>query len=48
LPHLRKGEARDFRQQGEWMTATWTDGARAYLVAIEGDRAALEKYLSIS
>jgi len=45
---LRKGEARDFKQQGAWITATWTDGARAYLVAIEGDRAALEKCLSTS
>ena len=48
FPDLRKGEARDFQQQGAWMTATWTDGARAYLVAIEGDRAALEKCLSTS
>ncbi len=48
LPRLRKGESREFKQEGDWMTAMWMEGNQAYLVAIEGNRAALEKYLESS
>ncbi len=31
-----------------WMTATWTEGDQAYLLAVKGDRAAIEKFLGTS
>ncbi|MFN2475369.1 MAG: hypothetical protein ABR526_03390 [Chthoniobacterales bacterium] len=31
-----------------WMTATWTEGDQSYLLAVKGDRAALEKFLTNS
>ncbi len=34
--------------EGEWMTATWTEGGHAYLQAVKGDRAAAEKFLGTS
>lgn len=48
LPHLPRFAGRDYATQGEWMTAAWSDGDRAYLVAVQGDRATLEKYLGNS
>ncbi len=43
----RRGE-REYAAEGEWMTATWTEGGQTYLMAVQGDRAALNKYLSTS
>lgn len=45
FPRLRKGEEREFRQEGDWMTAMWMEGDQSYLLAVEGDQATLEKYL---
>jgi hypothetical protein len=30
---------------GEWMTACWAEGDQVYMIALKGDRAALEQYL---
>lgn len=48
LPRLARDGSRDYSAQGEWTTAAWAEGGRAYLVAVEGDRATLEKYLTNS
>jgi hypothetical protein len=37
-----------FAQEGEWMTATWNEKGRIYLLAAQGDRALLERYLQKS
>jgi len=37
-----------FAPDGEWMTATWTEGKHTYLMTTKGDRALLEKYVSTS
>lgn len=37
--------APSFVAEGEWMTASWKEGDRVYLLAVKGDRAAAEKFL---
>ncbi len=37
-----------YATEGEWATATWTDGGHTYLMTTQGDRALLEKYVSSS
>ena len=34
-----------FVQQGEWATATWREGERVYMLALEGSRDQLQSYL---
>ena len=34
-----------FAAQGEWTTATWVKGDRAYLLTVQGDKSAAEKYI---
>ncbi len=41
-------DAPNFEQQAEWITAAWQTGDQTYLIAIQGDRSALERYLSRS
>lgn len=37
-----------YAAEGEWATATWTDGGHTYLMTTLGNRALLEKYVSSS
>lgn len=48
LPHFSSGAGPDYAAQGEWMTATWSEGDQIYLMMVQGDRAALENYLANS
>lgn len=48
LPSLPDARAPTYAAQGEWMTAAWSENGRAYLLAVQGDRGALEKYFSSS
>jgi len=48
LPRMARDGGRDYSGQGEWMTAAWAEGDQAYLLAVQGDRETLEKYLSNS
>jgi len=36
---------REFKQEGEWMTATWTEHDKLYLLAAQGDREAVDPLL---
>src|SRR5439155_11981500 len=45
LRSLRADGAPIFAQDGEWMTAAWRKKGRTYLLAAQGDRALLERYL---
>jgi hypothetical protein len=48
LQGLRSDGAPVFAQEGEWMTAAWREKGRIYLIAAQGDRALLERYLQKS
>jgi hypothetical protein len=48
LQSLRSDGAPVFAQEGEWMTAAWRKKGRIYLLAAQGDRALLERYLQKS
>jgi hypothetical protein len=48
LPQFSSGARPDYAAQGEWMTATWSEGDHVYLMTVQGDRAALESYLTNS
>ncbi|MBA3832599.1 MAG: hypothetical protein H0X34_12045 [Chthoniobacterales bacterium] len=43
-----RGSAPVFASKQGWMTASWTEDGQAYLLAVKGDRAGLEKFLSTS
>lgn len=45
LPGLKSGAAPFFNQEGEWTTASWAEGDRVYMIAAQGDRAAVQSYL---
>lgn len=46
LPRLPRKSAPTFATEGEWMTAAWQDGNNAYVLAAQGDRELLERYLT--
>lgn len=48
LPHFSRDGDRNYSAQGEWMTAAWAEGDQAFLMTVQGDRTALEKYLTTS
>ncbi len=45
LPMVKPGDAPSFVREGEWTTAIWAEGDRAYMIAVEGDEAAVRGYL---
>jgi hypothetical protein len=48
LRNLLSDGAPVFAQEGEWMTAAWRTKGRIYVLAAQGDRALLERYLQRS
>lgn len=46
LPRLSSAGDRTHAAQGEWMTAAWSERGHTYLLAVQGDQSALEKYFS--
>jgi len=48
LQGLRSDGAPVFAQEADWMTAAWREKGRIYLLAAQGDRALLERYLQKS
>ena len=45
LPDLKPGAAPAFNQAGEWTTASWAEKDRAYMIAVQGNQAAVQRYL---
>lgn len=45
LPQMRAGQPPVFSTAGEWTTASWAEGNRVYLIAVQGDEAAVRRYL---
>ncbi len=45
LPTLAPGAAPVFAGSGEWTTASWAEKDRVYTIAVQGDRAAVQRYL---
>lgn len=45
LPQMKPGSKPVFANDNGWMTATWAEGDRVYMITMQGGRAALEQYL---
>ncbi len=45
LPKMEPGAKPVFASAGDWMTASWVEGDRVYMIAVQGDRAAVMRYL---
>ena len=45
LPKMKPGEKPVFAEAGEWTTASWVENDRVYMIAVQGDRAAVQHYL---
>ncbi|HEY1581902.1 MAG TPA: hypothetical protein VGF73_02250 [Chthoniobacterales bacterium] len=45
LPNLKPGGTAVFQQEGDWMTATWMEKDRIYMIALQGDKAAVQSFL---
>ncbi|HEY2801227.1 MAG TPA: hypothetical protein VGI85_11570 [Chthoniobacterales bacterium] len=45
LPKMKPGEKPIFDNESGWMTATWAEGNRIYMIALQGGRTAIERYL---
>jgi len=45
LPQMKAGAPPVFTSVGDWMTASWVENDRVYMIAVQGDRAAAQHYL---
>jgi hypothetical protein len=45
MPKIRPGDQPVYQDALGWTTATWAEGDRVYMIAVEGDRAAVRRYL---
>jgi len=45
LPQMKSGAPPVFAGVGDWMTASWVENDRVYMIAVQGDRAAVQHYL---
>ena len=45
LPQMKSGAPPVFTDVGDWMTASWVENDRVYMIAVQGDRAAVQQYL---
>lgn len=48
VPTGARASAPVFVSEGDWMTASWTEGDQAYLLTVKGDRPTLANYLGTS
>ncbi|PZR71003.1 MAG: hypothetical protein DLM73_16815 [Chthoniobacterales bacterium] len=46
LPEMAKSSGPEISREGNWMAAGWGDGDEFYLITVQGDRQAIEAYLS--
>lgn len=45
MPQLKSGEAPVYAEAKGWSTATWMENGRVYMIAAQGERAAVQQYL---
>ncbi|MGA9345840.1 MAG: hypothetical protein WBV37_12115, partial [Nocardioidaceae bacterium] len=45
MPRMRAGEGPVYADARGWSTATWVENGRVYTIAVQGDRAAVQRYL---
>jgi hypothetical protein len=45
LPSIKPGDPVAFARAGEWMTATWSENDRVYMIAVQGGEAAARRFL---
>lgn len=44
MPKMKQGEKPVFVDAGGWTTASWAENDRVYMIAVQGDRAAVQGY----
>ena len=45
MPKMKPGAKPVFLDAGGWTTASWAENDRVYMIAVQGDRAAVERFL---
>ncbi len=45
MPQMKSGAPPVFAGVGDWTTASWVENDRVYMIAVQGDRAAVQHYL---
>jgi hypothetical protein len=45
LPQMKSGAPPVIAGVGDWMTASWVENDRVYMIAVQGDRGAVQHYL---
>jgi hypothetical protein len=45
MPKIKPGDQPVYQDTLGWTSATWAKNGRVYMIAVEGDRAALQRYL---
>ena len=45
MPRMKSGEKPVYADAHGWSTASWVENGRVYTIAVQGDRAAVERYL---
>ncbi|CAN5521272.1 hypothetical protein BH18VER2_BH18VER2_11180 [soil metagenome] len=45
LPQLKPGQAVVFQRVGEWITASWAEKDRVYMIALQGNEQAVQPFL---
>ena len=45
MPQMKSGAPPVFAGVGDWMTASWVENDRVFMIAVQGDRAAVQHYL---
>jgi hypothetical protein len=45
MPLMKSGAPPVFADFGDWTTASWVENDRVYMIAVQGDRAAVQHYL---
>ena len=45
MPKMKPGDKPIFANEHGWMTATWAEGDRVYMIAMQDGRAEIEQYL---
>jgi len=45
LPQMKSSTPPVFAGVGDWMTASWVENNRVYMIAVQGDRGAVQHYL---
>ncbi len=45
IPNMKPGAKPNFANEHGWLTATWAEKDRVYMIAMQGGRAEIERFL---